>query len=140
MNKKTFPALLKHLYQILEFIQDFCLEQGLNHNLASKVVLAAEEAIVNIINHGYPTGQGDIEIICEILEKKPAIKVSIRDEGIPFNPIPKAREIKKQKESSPLSLNSPVGGYGIFLYIQMMDQVEYKRTNKGNNLTLIKYI
>jgi serine/threonine-protein kinase RsbW len=93
--------------------------------------LAVEEAITNIILHGYSTGKGEIGITCRAAPH--SIEVRIEDSAAPFNP---------------LSLSDPdlsgdvedrkIGGLGVFLIRQVMDEVSYRRENGKNILILEK--
>lgn len=136
MYKKTFQATLNHLHEMLSFIQQAGEKRKIPAPILNKIVLAAEEALVNIINYGYPLQKGIIEITCENLsERKAGVCVLIKDNGIPFNPIEK---IFGNQES--LLSEGKIGGYGIYLFIGMMDRVEYSRLNEFNVLSLTKYL
>ncbi len=57
------------------------------------------------------------------------------DEGIPFNPL--------EKENPDISLSASkreVGGLGIFLTKEIMDDIKYKYENNKNILTILKKI
>lgn len=138
MAKKTFPAELIYLHEMLSFIYENCLLQGFDLNSSEKVILATEEALVNVIHHGYPDKRGTIELVCEKLDVKPGLKISIIDKGIPFDPALKAIKFK-QEHPQPI-LDYAIGGYGIYLYAEIMDIIEYQRDNDINILILIKYL
>lgn len=98
------------------------------------VRLACEEIIVNIIHYAYADiSQGYIGI--DIASDRNELRIEIRDGGTPFNPLertlPDISLAPEQRE---------VGGLGIFLVRQMMDQVCYTRRNGENRLLLIKNI
>lgn len=122
---KKFQASLDQLYDMLDFIRDEAKSVGFEPRSVSKIELACEEALVNIIQHGYPDFRGNIEIFCLRPESK-GIKIVIKDHGIPFNP---------------LSLSKKEGtGYGIFFIIRLMDEVSYVREENSNILTLVKFL
>jgi anti-sigma regulatory factor (Ser/Thr protein kinase) len=59
--------------------------------------------------------------------------VVISDEGKPYDPT--------QKEDPDINLpveDRPIGGLGIFLIRQIMDEVKYSREDRQNRLTLVK--
>lgn len=137
MHKKIFPARLEHLYDILNFIQEYGQKKIKDSNLLNKIIVAVEEAVVNIINYGYPEENGTIEITCEDPPNKPGIRIHIKDQGIPFNPV---EQTCPKKISAKTTLEEiKLGGYGIYIFVGIMDQVEYKRLDEGNILTLVKY-
>lgn len=139
MHKKSFKASINELHNMLSLVKGFCEHKGADFNLINKILLATEEALVNIIHHGYQgNNKGVIEISCEESRERPGVKIYIKDEGIPFNPMEKAKKIK-QAHHTPLE-DSSIGGYGIYLYVEIMDIVEYQRGNGINTLCLVKYI
>ncbi|MBA2367415.1 MAG: ATP-binding protein [Candidatus Protochlamydia sp.] len=135
MHKKKFPARIEQLHNILNFIKEYGKESNIDPSLFNKITLAAEEAIVNVINYGYPKGPGHIEVTCDHLDDNSGIRILIEDQGIPFNPIEKSRKRKKLFDPDKLT----IGGYGIDIYFGIMDLVEYQRSENGNILSLIKY-
>lgn len=142
MKKKVFPAQLEYLHEMLNFIQTYGASQNIPHDLTDKIILATEEALVNVINYGYPdqTPDGTVEITCQESEKQHGLKIIIKDQGVPFNPVEQAPPPKSptdfiKSEDKAYAL----GGYGIYIFVGIMDRVEYQRTDGGNILTLVKY-
>lgn len=140
MHQKIFSAELDSLYDMLEFIKSYGQTHPVPPAFLDRIIVAAEEALVNIISYGYPDEKkGTIEISCEDSTPEPGIKIIIKDQGIPFNPIknvptelPSPSAVLEKAEDS-------VGGYGIYILIGLMDRVEYQRIGGGNMLTLVKY-
>lgn len=136
MNKR-FTAELDQLYQMLEHILAHAKKAGFDRKILTKIELALEEALVNIINYGYPNKVGSIDLKCEVLSDQPGLKIDIKDWGVPFNPIAEAAkynpDLSKSKEIV-------VGGCGIFFIVNMMDQASYRRDKDSNILTLVKYV
>lgn len=140
MYQKVFPADLDVLYEMLEFITHFGEKNQMSPLALDQIVLAAEEALVNIISYGYPKEKkGTIDIACENSTSQPGIKIMIKDQGVPFNPI---ENIPKNVGKPDLlkEIDKPLGGYGIYILIGLMDRVEYQRLADGNMLTLFKSI
>lgn len=130
---KTFPASLDKLYEMLQFIREQA-SASFEENLASKIELAVEEALVNIISYGYPNRQGSIEIAC-LTDSLSGIKITIRDKGIPYNPLTNAKTFDP---NAPLESRT-IGGYGVYFILKIMDEVNYRREHNYNILTLIKF-
>jgi sigma-B regulation protein RsbU (phosphoserine phosphatase) len=58
---------------------------------------------------------------------------TVSDTGVPFDPT------KKDEEDTTLSAEErPIGGLGIHLVRQLMDEVHYERQGDKNILTLVK--
>lgn len=107
---------------------------GLDETHLRQTELASEEALVNIIKHGYQEKTGKIEI--EIYTNGKNIEIVIRDHGPPFNPL--EREIF----FDPLATleERKIGGLGILFIREYMDEVRYRREKNSNVLTLVKKI
>jgi len=130
-----FLASMDQLHEILRFV---CLETqkaGFKGDWETKIELALEESIVNIIKYAYPYSPGQINIQCTSLPEK-GIKIVLIDTGIPFNPLIKASE----KDLETLKKTQSIGGYGIFLMLKIMDNVEYEHKEGCNILTLTKFL
>jgi serine/threonine-protein kinase RsbW len=132
---KTFPASLDKLYEMLSFIKTQASLAGFDEGVNSKIELACEEALVNIITYGYPANRGNIAITCSNPSQK-GITIEIKDRGIPYNPLTNA---KKFNPSLSLETRS-LGGYGVFFILKLMDEVNYKREDSSNILTLTKFL
>lgn len=140
MDSKIFPAKIKYLRQILKFIADCKEVKNIPPDLLNKIILAVEEALVNVIHYGYPNEDGMVELTCQRTAFKRGLTILIRDNGIPFNPIIQG-PLAKHKNPPPPSLeeNGKKGGYGIYIFVGIMDHIEYKRLPDGNLLSLTKY-
>ncbi len=132
MRKATFPGRYESLAKIAEFVIQAAKDAGMDDKAIYAVQLAVDEACSNIIEHAYGgEDKGDIECICE--DSDNVLKVTLRDkapcfdlDGVP-DPI---LDVPLEKRK--------VGGLGIFLMRKMMDEVHYKTTAEGNEMTLVK--
>jgi len=127
-EKQTFDAILINLYQILTWITER-ISKYFNQKDIEKIQLATEEAIVNIIKHGYKKKKGKIEIELIINDY---LSLIIKDKAPKFNPFSKKEKNKKN------ICKKKIGGLGIFLIFKCIDKVNYKRENGYNILTLKK--
>jgi serine/threonine-protein kinase RsbW len=137
---KTFPATLEALYAMLDFIEQEALPIGFAPSTLSQIELAAEEALVNIVNYGYPQSPGEVEIECQRhQEEESYFKIIIRDQGIPYDPLNAQQMLEREKIDLRIE-RGMAGGLGIFFILKIMDQVEYRRENERNVLSLVKYV
>lgn len=135
-----FPAKLEHLYEMLAYIKNSALIHGFTKTTVSKIELAAEEALVNIIVHGFPGKQGIIHITCEKHQEE-HLSITIKDNGLEFNPLKAAQVFDPSSETNEEMVDHPkVGGYGIYFIVNMMDNVDYQYFEGKNILKLIKRI
>jgi anti-sigma regulatory factor (Ser/Thr protein kinase) len=139
--QKVFKADLEQLYKMLDYIQDYGVSERIPQSTLNQMILAAEEAIVNIIEYGYPEeNKGEIEINCEtLISEKSGVRIKLRDHGVPFNPIENISDILPILPGLKNETDVSSGGYGIFILRELMDKVEYHRVNEWNVLYLTKY-
>jgi len=134
MNK-IFPASLDMLYDMLAFVSHFAKKNHFDSYQISKIELASEEALVNIISYGYPDGLGAIEIQCNSPSRS-GIEIIIKDKGVPHNPL----VVTPDTDIEPKVERSKIGGFGVQFMITLMDEVTYRREKDHNVLTLTKYL
>ena len=132
MAKTTIPAKLENLKSMLQFIRNGAEQQGFDKKEINKIQVAAEEALVNVISYAYPDDGGDVEIRCNAKGTE-GLVIEIIDWGIPFDPLslpePDIEALPEERE---------VGGLGIHIMRNIMDEVSYKREGDRNILTLVK--
>ncbi len=141
MYHQVFPAELDRLYEMLAFIEEYALSHNVSSTVVDQMILAAEEALVNVINYGYPNDKKEtIEVTCEQTHNPSGIKIVIKDQGVPFNPVENVPSTLPSPSAANDTQNNEVGGYGIYIFVGLMDHVEYQRVNGGNILSLTKYL
>jgi sigma-B regulation protein RsbU (phosphoserine phosphatase) len=125
---------VKQVPQLNQFIQSVSGKLNLDRSLTSQLMLAVEEAVVNVMSYAYPLGtKGDITIEARATDQW--LKFIITDEGKAFDPT--------QNTKADTTLNAedrPIGGLGILLVQQLMDTINYERIDGKNVLTLKKNI
>ena len=134
MESTVFTAKLENLYEMLSWIGSYCEKVGFSASAIKKIELASEEALMNIINHAYKQKLGDIYL--DITTSNKQVKIIIKDTGASFNPLLQA---KKPNVLAPLEERA-VGGLGIHMIKEYMDEVQYVRKEPYNILTLVKNI
>jgi anti-sigma regulatory factor (Ser/Thr protein kinase) len=131
--KITLPADVSRLNELNAFLEKAMKDFGASSATVGLVLVAAEEVFANIANYAYNPDKGDVQIAVDSQEGKARIVLAFADSGSPFNPL--------EKEDPDITLSADereVGGLGIFMVKNMMDDVTYKREDGKNVLTLIK--
>ncbi|MFH0754014.1 MAG: SpoIIE family protein phosphatase [Candidatus Omnitrophota bacterium] len=132
MQRVFLPAKLSNLEKMFAFVREASQRQCFSEELCNKIQLACEEALVNVINYAYPGSEGDLEIITE--NKETCLEIVIIDAGIPFDPLSlPAPDIRAPMEER------RIGGLGVFMIREIMDEVIYRRDGNHNVLKLVKY-
>ena len=120
--------------EVNKFVTSVGQRLNLEPSLVSQLMLAVEEAVVNVMNYAYPLGsKGDITI--EAKATGQWLKFIISDEGKAFDPT--------QGGNADTSLSAedrPIGGLGILLVRSLMDSINYEYNGGKNVLTLMKVI
>lgn len=124
-------AELKSLALIRKFVLEAGQRLGAETEPLHDMVHAVDEAATNILEHGYKEKTGPIEI--EISQQGRALRIRIRDQAPQFDPTNTARP----DLSLPLH-RRPVGGLGIHLIREFVDEIAYEHRNGVNELTLVK--
>ena len=128
VQKDNFKTIRKYIKRKL------VIHQVKNRSDRENIMLAAMEAVTNISIHGYQNQPGVIEI--EVIRQKDSIRIYLRDQAPIFNP----QIIEAPDFSIPLE-ERPMGGLGIYLINQLMDQVIHKSLPQGGNeLILVKKV
>ena len=108
-------------------------DMPISDELQFKLRLCIEEVVENIVNYAYDGGKGWVEVGTHL--DGDTLTITLKDEGIPFNPL--------EKEDPDITLSAEerqIGGLGIFLCKQMMDKLEYERTDNCNIFKMIKKV
>ncbi len=128
-------ARLADLGELLEFVDAFCEQAGINPGDHFDLRLAVEEVCTNVMMHGYANeAPGPLEVSFCSDGQQAAITIS--DRARKFDP----------DLAPPPDLLSPVaerelGGFGWHLVRNIVDQVHYRYdATYGNTVTLIKQL
>jgi len=117
--------------KLSEWIECLAEEVCLDPAKTFQLNLALEEAVVNVINYAYPNQTGmPIDITADIEPER--LSFTIEDSGVPFDPT--------QAVEPDITLSAeerPVGGLGIMLVRQLMQEVSYEYRDGHNRLTIV---
>ena len=133
MVTKIYPGEYKSLVVISSFIVDQASRAGFSPRNIYAIQTAVDEACSNIVDHAYGGEDlGFIKVNVSILDS--AIKITITDDGLPFNP----DEVPKPDLHNPLE-NRKERGLGVYFMRELMDEVSFDFSNKHHNtLVMIK--
>lgn len=128
-------AALSNLASARQFVKEQCETQGISDRaLIDGLMLAVDEAMTNVIVHGYQKGPGSIELAvrCE----GDTLVIRLRDQAPVFDPT----TVPPPDLSIPI-IDRALGGMGIHLIRQSVDEIgHFPLPGGGNELRLIKYL
>ena len=116
------------------FINQISEAFGIAPDMMFQLNLALDEALSNSVNYAYGDGKGEIEL--EALKDGENIVFRLLDSGAPFDPTNEGEDVDIMSSAE----ERPIGGLGIFLIKQMMDEVSYERRDNQNILIMKKKI
>ncbi|MGB9642229.1 MAG: ATP-binding protein [Candidatus Ratteibacteria bacterium] len=131
-NELIILPVLENLSIIAEFLQEKIKENHLTSRKAWELLLVTDEICSHIIQfRKYDSTMGKMKIQWGGFPDK--VVVTIETSGIPYNPLD-LNSIDNAKEEEEESL----GGMGLHLVRQMIDEITYTRANNVNILKIIK--
>lgn len=125
---------LAEISRLEVFVEELGGQLCLSPDITMNINLALEEAIANIIMYAYPVKESR-EIILKVTFTGQQLIFLLTDSGISFDPT------QVSDVDFDLSIEDrPIGGLGIFLIRQIMNEVTYQRIDGKNKLIMKKNI
>lgn len=124
-----------NLSSVMGFINSELDELGCPERIRAQIKLAVDELFANICYYAYDSAPGPVTIAFESEPNPPAVIISLIDKGKPYNPL-EADEPDVELSGE----DRPIGGLGIFLVQNTMDDLNYEYKENQNVLTLKKYL
>lgn len=119
--------------RLLDWIQACCRGDGLAEDLTHRMTLILEEAVVNVIAHGFQGVPPPHRIAIHLDVAARLVTAEVTDNGRRFDPT----TAPGPDLSQPPEQRDP-GGLGIHLMRRLADRIEYRRDNGNNILRLEK--
>ena len=124
---------INELARVEQFIEELGDELGLDMELRMNLNLVMEEMVSNVIFYAYPEGtDATIELVVE--SKGQELTFVLTDRGREFDPTLKD---DADPDINPIDREG-LGGMGIFIVKNIMNQVTYQRLEGKNLLTMKK--
>jgi anti-sigma regulatory factor (Ser/Thr protein kinase) len=125
-------ADLDKLGEVRSFIKRAGTALGASEDVVGDLCLAVDEAVTNIVLHGYDGAGGPVELRVE--RDGDDLEVLLRDRAAAFDghgvPAPKLDESLSERK---------FGGMGVYLIRHLTDRSEFQpRAGGGNELRLVK--
>ena len=115
----TFPSQTSYVHMATMVANNAASIAGFDEGIAGKVAIATDEAVTNVIRHAYK-GKPDKQI---------TLKVEITKESLIIKILHTGKALKKEDIHLPVMkeyiANRRVGGLGLYIINQFMDEVDY---------------
>jgi anti-sigma regulatory factor (Ser/Thr protein kinase) len=127
---RTVPAVTLSLPGLLDDLAAWLDALGVAPEVRDDLVLALDEAVTNVIEHGYGDGAGDV--VVSAVADADGIELAVADRAPAFDPLTNA----PAPSLSDAIEDRAVGGLGVFLIRQLMDRVDYRYEGGCNVLVM----
>ena len=125
-------ATLENLNQVIEFVEEAADRFELAPKKKFGLLVAVEEAFVNVCHYAYPETEGDVSIACGT--DKGAFVVEIADSGAPFDVL----SLPEPDTTADL-MERQIGGLGVHFIRTLTNLVSYRREDGQNILQMVLY-
>ena len=134
MAEITVPAKVSELDRVIDFVNSRLEELNCNEFERATIDIAVEEIFVNIAHYAYEYDKEGEAVVRATVQKDPAkIILQFIDSGTKYNPL------EREDPDVELELDDrQIGGLGIFLVKESMDNVYYEYSDGRNILTIEK--
>ena len=139
MEALKVQGKLDNLGKIREYVKSAAKEAGLEKKASYNLCLAVDEIATNIITHGYNDNglEGNIYVETKIDEQ--SLTIYIEDTAIPFDP--KTKEAVMQEDLQKSLEERPIGGLGIHLVYESVDEFIYEyKGDRNRNILVVNRI
>ena len=122
----------ENLPAVIRFVSGQLEKTRCTPKVAMQIEMAVEEIFVNIAHYAYAPEVGKAQVRVEIQEDPLTATITFIDRGKPYDPLAKADpDITLSAEER------DIGGLGIFMVKQAMDDVAYEYKD-GKNILRVK--
>ncbi|MGD8706270.1 MAG: ATP-binding protein [Syntrophobacterales bacterium] len=131
LSELKLPADISNLRDFVEFVSRCAEEQGVSPGRITEIGVATEEVLVNICSYAYQDQVGEVKITC-LLDDESRFIIEFEDTGIPFD----VHRLDAPDLTDDID-ERQVGGLGVFIIKELMDEVKYRREDNKNILRLV---
>jgi anti-sigma regulatory factor (Ser/Thr protein kinase) len=126
---------LEEIPRLAEAVETFCEEADIPPGHAYALNLSLDELITNLVSYGYPSG-GEHRIAVSMRVEPGQVVCELVDDALPFDPFHDAPSPDTEASVE----DRPIGGLGVFLVRELMDEVAYRRDGDRNHIRLCKHL
>lgn len=120
-------AVPDRLPEVMDLLARFWEQESLPPGGVSRFELSLEELFLNVALHGVKEGAGPPQVLIRLEHDGHRVQATIEDDGKPFDPF----SLDTPDIAAGLH-DRPMGGLGVHLVKELMDQVDY-RFHEGRN-------
>ena len=118
------------LGSLLEEIKVLLVQFKWDNSKIVTINICVEEIFVNVANYAYGDEEGDVIVQLEVDENQ--AKFTFIDSGVQYNPL-----AKPDPDITLSASERQIGGLGIYMVKNMMNDVSYEYVDNTNRFTMI---
>ena len=126
---------LDEIQRVDTAIEEFTEQLDVSFSDVFQIRLVVEELFTNIVSYAYDDEEIH-EILITVVCNEGQIKVTLEDDGKPFNPL----EVDHLKGMDKPLEEMQIGGKGWTLVRAYMQEIDYELRDGKNHLTLVKHL
>jgi anti-sigma regulatory factor (Ser/Thr protein kinase) len=131
MDRLVLRGDLSETCRLSEWVQSLAARYCISDELEFSIHLCLEEAVSNIIRHGYPPGTIKPVTVEFTRPREGGLIFTVEDSARPFNPV-----LEPVMLALDTSGELAIGGRGVRLLRAFAHTLEYDRTATGNRLRI----
>ena len=131
-NELEIEAEEENLEAVQSFVEEHLEAAGCPARAQMQIGVAVEEIFINIAHYAYAPEKGSATVRVEVSRDPVAVTITFVDHGVPYDPLAKA-----DPDVTLPAREREVGGLGIFMTKQLMDDVSYEYRD-GQNILILK--
>lgn len=135
MKELTVEASVENIGEVTEFIDRQLEESGCPVKEQIQIDIAIDELFGNIAHYAYNPDTGPATVQMEVRQEPSEVIITFIDNGIPYNPLAKA-----DPDVTLSAEKREIGGLGIYMVKQSMDEISYEYKNGQNILRIRKVL
>ncbi|MBW3094228.1 SpoIIE family protein phosphatase [Bifidobacterium sp. 64T4] len=123
----------ENLDKVFAFLEPLCEREGCTPRMVHSLMLVCEELFVNVCMYGFPQGP-KLPVIfeCTMDDANRRMSLAVTDSGVAYNPL------SYEPEKVGLDKDHRIGGLGILLVRDNVDEISYERVDGKNILHIGK--
>jgi len=138
MEQLTVPGELTSLKPIADFVIAEATKVGLDKKATYRLRLAIDEIATNIILYGYQNQNTEGDLLLSATADSSKLEIAIEDKAVPFDPMG-AKQVEGHELERPLE-ERQMGGLGVYLALQGVDQFRYERVSDRNRNIFVMHL
>lgn len=131
--KLRVEARVENIDRVTNFVNEQLESMDCSMRSMLQIDVALDEIFSNVCHYAYGDDIGHVTLYVEELPDDKSVRITMEDEGIPFNPLS-----HEDPDVTVGLAERSIGGLGIFMVKRTMNDVLYEYRDDKNMLTVVK--